>query len=91
LAFPPDKEDQHDGGDQHVHDEESADTIGEELLDEEFHVQAVLEEPGKELRVGKHKAENTKEQINVFSIHWKFPHYSGARFSSRESAEGCWK
>jgi hypothetical protein len=69
LAFSPNKEDQHHGGDQHIHSKESADAIGEKLLDEESHVEAVLHDPGEELRVGKHDSENAKQQVNVFSIH----------------------
>lgn len=48
-AFDSDKEPKHKRRDEHIHAEEAADVIGEELLDEEPHVEAMLAKKGNEI------------------------------------------
>src|SRR5208282_3113405 len=53
CAFAADKAEYSHRGNQDVHAEKPADAVCEELTDEQGHVEAVLHNPGKELRVGK--------------------------------------
>jgi hypothetical protein len=47
-------------------------------LDEEPHVEAVLDDPGNELRVRKSETRNTKYQIQHLSVHVSASFFGGS-------------
>lgn len=75
LALAPEKENQHDCGNQNVHAEECADAVGEEVLHEESQRHSMLRnKPGDKLRVRKDNPKDTKQQVHGFAFHANFFH-----------------
>src|SRR6202008_4982603 len=67
-ALDRDERPQHCRGDEHVQGEEGAHPVGEELLDEEAEVEAMLHEEGEELRAREHRSGNTEQEIRVLRL-----------------------
>ena len=51
-AFGAGKANDHDGRDDHIHPEKSADPVGKKLVQEERPIEAMLENPRHELGIG---------------------------------------
>jgi myo-inositol-1-phosphate synthase len=69
LSLKTHKHQQHGGRNEHIQPEERADAVGEELTHEQTDVHPVFQNPRHELRVRDRRAEDAKNQINIFAIH----------------------
>ena len=58
-----------DGRNEHVHGKETADTVGEQIMDEKSHGNAVLRDPRHELPARKKQAEEAKDKVNMTYFH----------------------
>ena len=68
-AFVANKTNHSYSGNKNIHAQESTDAICEKLVEEEAHVQPVLDHPGDELRIRKSNSEKAKKQVEHLSIH----------------------
>jgi len=74
LRSTPKKDDHHRRRHQHIHSKERADPAGEQLREEQAHVQPMLQHPGNELHVRQHQPGNRQQQVNRLGFMDGFSH-----------------
>ena len=69
ASFAEDEKAKHSCGDDNVAGEKGADAVCEKLGEKEPEIEAMMREPGKELRIRQCDSERAKSKINVTPFH----------------------
>jgi hypothetical protein len=80
-----DEDQQRSSGDEYIHAEKSANAIGEELMEKQRHIGAVLGQPRDKLPIWQNRPEKTQNQLDRFQLHLCSP---AVRFRREEAAHG---